>query len=218
MVSHLAALALTLSALAWRRLPRHPGGWLLMAGAPLFPSLTPLALLAAYGVSPLSAALARRRLLGRMEAWFPDLLLLLRMSAENGLGAVATMLHLPSDALGPLAAPLKSFRDDLLHSSDLSAALARLSSDLAFPSGQNLISALRAGETLGVPLRQTMAAQESISRQARLSRIRRQAGFVPYLLTVMAGLFMINAAILFGYPHLVALIRQFGILPGKGIL
>lgn len=217
MVSHLAALSLTLSATGWKRLPSHPAAWCLVAMGLAFPAATPLVLVAAYYVRPVADAVSHRRRLRQMQTWFSDLLLMLRMSAEDGLGAVATMLHLPTDALGPLDAPLTSFRQELLRSSDLSVALARLSKDLAFPSGQNLISAIRAGETLGVPLRQTMAAQESIARQARISTIRRQAGFVPYLLTVMAGLFLINAAILFGYPHLVSLVQQFGITSGKGI-
>ncbi len=215
---HVAAMSLAVATVTWRRPPSCLAIWAGVGLSWIWPPLTPLWLIISYQVGPAIQRLAWRRELQARAAWLPDLLLLLRISAEEGLSVVTTMLHLPVDAMGPLSPPLRSFREELLSSSDLSSALARLSRDLAFPSGRNLISAIRAGETLGVPLRQTMAAQESIARQSRTALIRRQAAFVPYLLTVLAGLFMINAAILFGYPHLVTLVRQFGFLPGKGIL
>ncbi|MHB1505568.1 MAG: hypothetical protein ACYCO4_02600 [Sulfobacillus sp.] len=218
MVTYLAGISLVLAAVAWRRPPSHPASLIGISISWVWPPLTPFVLLASYQIGPAIQRLTRRRELQARAAWIPDLLLLLRISAEDGLSVVATMLHLPIEVMGPLSLPLRSFREELLASSDLSSALARLSRDLAFPAGRNLISAIRAGETLGVPLRQTMAAQESIARQSRTALIRRQAAFVPYLLTLLAGLFMINAAILFGYPHLVTLVQQFGFLPGKGLI
>lgn len=218
MVTYVVAISLVVAAVTCNRPPAHPASWAGVCLSWIWPPLTPLLLMVSYQIGPAVQRLSWRHELQARAAWIPDLLLLLRISAEEGLSVVATMLHLPVDAMGPLSAPLRSFREELLGSSDLSSALARLSRDLAFPSGRNLISAIRAGETLGVPLRQTMAAQESIARQSRTALIRRQAAFVPYLLTVLAGLFMINAAILFGYPHLVTLVQQFGFVPGKGFL
>lgn len=161
--------------------------------------------------------LAREQLRSRRRAILPDLLLALRLEAEDGAGSVQSLLALEPEAFPSLDVALDRFRDDLRTSYDVRTSLRTFADTLDLPEGRRLVEALLAGESLGVPLRQTLINQESMVRARRLGEIRQRAGYIPYVLTTMTGLLFINGAILLGYPRLLALLSTLSFHVGAGI-
>lgn len=218
MVIRLALLSASLAALptvgdsSWRRAGAAVLGAATVLGWP------PLALpAAALFLTPwLRQRFASWRLREAKRAAFPDLLLSLRLAAEDGRGAVLALEALPPSHFGPLASALERFRSELRATFDARRALHELKSALDFPEGQRFIEALLAGETLGVPLRTTLENQHDLVRATRLAVSRQRSNYLPYALTLVAGLALINSAIVFGYPHLLSLLSTFGFF-GKGL-
>ena len=220
MVVRMALLAIGLAGfILFDESPLRRAGLGILGGAVLI-GWPPLGLLAGFvwALPWIQNGATRRRLREARRRAFPDMLLALRLAAEDGHGAVHALEGLPPAHFGPLSPALEAFRDDLQATFDARRALASLRRSLDFPEGQGLVDALLAGEVLGVPLRETLAYQDSVLRASRLARSRERASYFPYALTLVAGLSLINSAIVFGYPHLLALLANVGLSSGKGIL
>lgn len=219
MVARLGAVALVVAA-THREGGPFPGPffWAALVVAAALPPAGILLAVVFFGWPSWVGVHRRRRVERGGRDALPDLLLALRMAAEEGLGVLSAMDRLEPEGFGALAAPLRKFRERLRLSFDMRGSLQELGDEMGFAEGKHLIEALLAGETLGAPLRQTLANQEALVRSGRLDRIRRRASFLPYALTLETGLLFVNGAILFGYPHLIGLLGQFGPLIGKGIL
>lgn len=220
MVTRLALATIGVVGLVYFDRSRLRSAALALQGCAVVVSWPPLMLPAAllWALPWIKDASSRRRLRYERRAAFPDMLLALRLAAEDGYGAVHALEGLPPSHFGPIGPALDAFTEDLHATFDARKALASLRSCLDFPEGQGLIDALLAGETLGVPLRTTLSNQDSIIRASRLARSRERASYLPYALTLVAGLSLINSAILFGYPHLLTLLASIGLTGGKGIL
>jgi|GEM_PF-4836808 len=158
---------------------------------------------------------------GRERSWragaLPDLLLALRLEAEDGAGVVQSLVALDPEAFPHLGPALRRFQEELQDTFDVRSSLRTLQEELNFPEGERLVDALLSGESLGVPLRQTLVNQESLARNARLQVVRQRSGYIPYVLTTLTGLLFINGAILLGYPHLVHLLSNLSSVSWSGI-
>ncbi|MDQ6749260.1 MAG: type II secretion system F family protein, partial [Actinomycetota bacterium] len=180
------------------------GGVALVAGAPLAAALPGRLPVLAALVLPLAAFLAPDVLLGRrarargraMELELPDLLDLLRVSAQAGmplagaLGAVGARHH------GTLAREWRVTAGELELGAPRSEAMQRLVRRCPLTGMAVLVAALERAERHGAPLADTLAAQSREAREARARRLREQAAKAAPKIQLVVALLLVPSAML----------------------
>lgn len=184
------------------------------AAAALF-ALSPLAGLGAaglwFGSGLVSAKIAQGREKAAVREALADLVLSLSLAASDGQGVSLSLERIPHDALPPaLQQSVLALKRDLRTHWDAQAALSQFAQRLGLEEGQRLVAALLRERALGMSLKDTLVRQADTLRFERLQRSRRRLQYLPYLLTVVAGLLFINLTLLLGYPQLLALMSHLG--------
>jgi len=145
----------------------------------------------------------------RVRSEVPGLLTDLAMAAAAGqpLHVALRYAHLYAD--GPLAEALNRFDARLRAGDSVATALETLKVSLATPETDRLIALLARDAQLGLPLK------ESVARYRRnwLSDARREAArasaYLPYVLTTIAGVLLLEGVSLVALPWFLSLWRQF---------
>lgn len=159
----------------------------LAALAARFLGHTPLVKLAAFGFSLLigltlpDALLAQRiaerqrRILSRL----PDVLDLLVVSLEAGLGFDGALLRVTEKSRGPLCEELERALNEMRLGKSRGQALRDMAERVDLPEMKSLAAALYQSDQLGASLVQVLRAQSEALRVTRTQRIREAAAKLP---------------------------------------
>lgn len=212
----IAALLTGLALLALVAHIRPDRPTLLAAGAAtvLF-TLSPVAGLGAavlwFGAGYVAPKITAARHKAAIQEALADLVLSLSLAASDGQGVALSLERIPHAYLPlPLRHAVSDLKRDLRTHWDTESALKQFARSLGLEEGHRLVAALLRERALGMSLKETLVRQADTLRFERLQRSRRRLQYLPYLLTLVAGLLFINLTILLGYPQLLSLLQHLG--------
>jgi tight adherence protein C len=152
-----------------------------------------------------------RRRQSEIRRALPEMIDLLVVSVEAGMGLDGALRKVTEKMSGPLAAEITRAREETALGKTRAAALKEMAARLEMREVRTFVAAVTQAEQLGTSIVRVLRAQSLMARTARMQRIREQAAKLPVTMLFPLALFIFPAifVVLLG-PSLMRLASALG--------